>query len=103
MRPQTGSAEIFAMRTMNLPEVSLAIAQAHEKCIELYRKRLSANEARWHDMSVFLSAYLAWPSDEGRRNSFVATYLALSRKGLSTQRPVYLAANASLAFRPTGA
>jgi hypothetical protein len=64
---------------MNLPEVSLAVTQAHEKCIELYSERLSANEARWPEVSVLLSAYLAWPSDEDRRNSFVATYLALSR------------------------
>jgi hypothetical protein len=38
--------EIFAMRTMNLPEVSLAVAEAHAKCIELYSERLMANEVR---------------------------------------------------------
>jgi hypothetical protein len=34
------------------------------------------NEARWPDASVLLTAYLAWPNDEERRNSFVATHLA---------------------------
>jgi hypothetical protein len=67
------------MRTMNLLEVSLAVAQTHEKCIELYSERLIANEAPWPDLSAFLSAYLAWPSHEDRRNSFVATYLARFR------------------------
>jgi len=68
------------MRTMHLPDIPVAAAQSHEKCIELYSERLSANEARWPDVSVFLSAYLAWPGDEERRNSFVATYLARFRR-----------------------
>jgi hypothetical protein len=63
------------MRTMHLPNIPVA-AQSHEECTELYAERLSANEARWPDASAFLSAYLAWPSDEDRPNSFVATYLA---------------------------
>lgn len=63
------------MRTMHLPDIPIA-AQSHKECIEFYSERLSANDACWPDASVFLTAYLAWPSDEERRNSFVATYLA---------------------------
>jgi hypothetical protein len=66
------------MRTMHLPAISIA-AQSHEACIELYFDRLSANEAFWPDASVLLTAYLAWPNDEERRNSFVATSLARLR------------------------
>ena len=67
------------MRIMHLPAVPIA-AQTHEECIELYFERLSANEAFRPDASVLLTAYLVWPNDEERRNSFVATSLArLSR------------------------
>ena len=72
--------EKIRMRTVHLPDIPLAATQSHEKCIELYSERLSANEARWPEVSVFLSAYLAWPGDEERRNSFVATYLARFRR-----------------------
>jgi hypothetical protein len=63
------------MRTMQLPNIPIA-AQSSEECIKLYCERLSASEARWPQASVLLTAYLAWPNDEERRNSFVATYLA---------------------------
>jgi hypothetical protein len=67
------------MRIMHLPAIPIA-AQSHEECIELYFERLSANEAFRPDASVLLTAYLVWPNDEERRNSFVATSLArLSR------------------------
>ena len=63
------------MRTMHLPGVPIT-AQSYEQCIQFYAERLSANDACWPGASVLLTAYLAWPSDEERRNSFVATYLA---------------------------
>jgi len=67
------------MRTMHLPAIPMT-AQSREECIELYFERLSANEAFRPDVSVLLTAYIAWPNDEERRNSFVATSLArLSR------------------------
>jgi hypothetical protein len=67
------------MRIMHLPAIPIA-AHSREECIELYFERLSANETFRPDASVLLTAYLAWPNDEERRNSFVATSLArLSR------------------------
>ena len=67
------------MRIMHLPAIPIA-AQSREECIELYVERLSAKEAFRSDASVLLTAYLAWPNDEERRNSFVVTSLAqLSR------------------------
>jgi hypothetical protein len=59
---------------MHLPAIPIN-AQSYEACIEFYAERLSANDAFWPSASVFLTAYLAWPSDEERRNSFVATCL----------------------------
>ena len=67
------------MRIMYLPAIPIA-AQSHEKCTELYLERLSANEAFRPDASVLLTAYLVWPNDEERRNSFVATSLARSSR-----------------------
>ena len=67
------------MRTMHLPNIPVA-AQSHQDCIELYLERLEANHASWPDASVLLTAYLAWPNDEERRNSFVATHLARFRR-----------------------
>lgn len=63
------------MRIMHLPAIPIA-AQSQQECIELYFERLLANETFWPDASVLLTAYLAWPNDEERRNSFVATSLA---------------------------
>jgi hypothetical protein len=62
------------MRTMHLPNIPVA-TQSHKECNELYSERLLANDARWPNASLFLTAYLAWPNDEERRNSFVATHL----------------------------
>ena len=56
------------MRIMQLPAIPIA-AQSREECIESYFERLSANEALWPNASVLLTAYLAWPNDEDRRNS----------------------------------
>ncbi len=66
------------MRIMHLPNIPIA-TRSHEEYVELYWKRLSANRACWPDASILLTAYLAWPNDEERRNSFVATHLVRRR------------------------
>jgi hypothetical protein len=67
------------MRIMHLPEISVA-AKSSDECIKLYQERVSENSVGRPDASVLLTAYLAWPNDERRRNSLVATHLArLSR------------------------
>lgn len=66
------------MRIMHLPELTLT-AQSREECIKLYLDRLATNCAFRPDASVLLTAYLAWPNDERRRNSFVATHLTRLR------------------------
>jgi hypothetical protein len=62
------------MRTMNLPEMPVRPA-SRDECVKIYLQRLPADHASWPHASVILTAYLAWPNDEERRNSFVATYL----------------------------
>ena len=66
------------MRGMNLPELSVRPNSLNE-CIGLYLERLAADDALWPHVSLFLTAYMAWPNDETRRDSFVATYLACSQ------------------------
>jgi hypothetical protein len=63
------------MRIMHLPEIPV-VAKSSDECVKLYLERLSTNCASRPDASVLLTAYLAWPNDERRRNSFVATHLA---------------------------
>ena len=63
------------MRTMNLPELPIQTASPDE-CVKIYLQRLLAADAvlaSWP--SIILTAYLTWPNDAERRNSFVATYL----------------------------
>ena len=60
---------------MNLPKIPVN-AQSRDECIQLYLERLSANCVRWPHVSILLTAYVAWPNDEERRDSFVATCLA---------------------------
>jgi hypothetical protein len=64
-----------AVRMMNLPKIQVS-AQSRDECIQLYLERLSANCVRWPHVSIVMTAYLAWPNNEDRRNSFVATCLA---------------------------
>jgi hypothetical protein len=105
------------VRVMTLPEIPVT-PQSRDDCIELYSERLSADRVCWPHASVLLTAYLAWPSDEERRNSFVATYVArLSRpsdevvanaagdstKGLSLETFGGLAAVAKPAFEQLAA
>lgn len=67
------------MRTMHLPGILPISLQSRDKCIELYSERLSADHAGSPAASVLLTAYMAWPNDEERRNSFVATHLVRLR------------------------
>jgi hypothetical protein len=62
------------MRTMNLPELPVQPASADE-CVKICLQRLPADDASWPHASIILTAYLAWPNDAERRNSFVATHL----------------------------
>ena len=64
------------MRVMNLPELPSG-PNSIEECTGLYAARLSADEVSRPRVSLALTAYMAWPNDEPRRASFVATYLAL--------------------------
>jgi hypothetical protein len=63
------------MRLMNLPETPVT-AQSRDDCIQLYLDSLSANRVCWPHVSILMTAYVAWPNDEERRNSFAATCLA---------------------------
>jgi hypothetical protein len=60
---------------MNLPEIPIA-AVSGEDCFEVYLERVSASVIPWPRVSMELMAHLAWPNDEARRNSFIATCLA---------------------------
>src|SRR5262245_9662534 len=63
---------------MNLPELPVQ-PNSLDECVKLYLERLPADDALWPHVSLLLTAYLAWPNDEARRDSFVATYLAGSQ------------------------
>jgi hypothetical protein len=64
------------MRFMNLSGLSVGPSSADE-CMELYSKRVGANDAPWPQVSMLLTAYMAWPDNEAARDSFAASYLAL--------------------------
>jgi hypothetical protein len=63
------------MRIMNLPSLHTPLSSADE-CVRAYSERLEADKAAWPHVSVLLTAYLGWPNNEDRRNSFVASFLA---------------------------
>jgi hypothetical protein len=63
------------MRVMNLPELPIG-PDSVDECVRLYFNRLPADDALWPRVSLLLTAYMAWPNDEVRRDSCVATYLA---------------------------
>jgi len=71
------------MRIMNLPNLHTQLSSADE-CVRTYSERLEADNAPWPHVSVLLTAYLAWPNNEDRRNSFVASFLA--QLGLPSER-----------------
>jgi hypothetical protein len=64
------------VRVLNLPALPAA-AVSGEDWMEVYWERYSANRISWPRVSMLLMAYLAWPNDEKRRNSFIATCLTL--------------------------
>ena len=63
------------MRVMNLSELP-AGPNSVEDCIGLYLNRLPTDDALWPQVSLLLTAYMAWPNDEPARNSLAATFLA---------------------------
>jgi len=63
------------MLVMNLPELPVG-PNSVDECVRLCLKRLPADDALWPRVSLLLTAYMAWPNDESKRDSFVATYLA---------------------------
>jgi len=65
------------MRGMNLPKLSVS-ANSLEQCVELYLERLSTDDFIRPDVSLLLTAYMAWPNEEAERDSFVATCQARS-------------------------
>lgn len=62
------------MRIMNLPNLP-AGPNSVDECVNTYLERLPG-DARWPHVSTLLTAYMSWPNDKERRNSFVATFLA---------------------------
>lgn len=71
------------MRIMNLPKLP-AQPNSAEACIKLYVERSTADNAPLPHISVLLTAYLSWPDNEDRRDSFVATCLA--RLGVPSEK-----------------
>jgi hypothetical protein len=66
------------MRTMSLPELP-GQPPSLDACVKIYLERLPADNALWPDASLLLTAYMAWPDDETRRDGFLATFLAKSK------------------------
>jgi len=66
------------MRIMNLPKLP-AQPNSPEECIKLYLERSAADNAPLPHISALLTAYLSWPNNEHRRDSFAAICLARLR------------------------
>jgi hypothetical protein len=66
--------ELKSMRVMNLP--GFDVPDSADSAIALYKARLQGNLLVPLLGSHLLLAYLAWPNDERRRNSWMATSLA---------------------------
>lgn len=71
------------MQIMNLPNLHTQLNSADE-CVRIYLERLGANNTPWPHVSLLLTAYLAWPNNEDRRNSFVASCLV--RLGIPSEK-----------------
>lgn len=82
------------MRIMNLPKLHTELSSANE-CVRIYSERLGADNAPLPHVSVLLTAYLVWPNNEDRRNSFVVSYLA--RLGMPSEKKANEPATGSLA------
>jgi hypothetical protein len=89
------------MRIMNLPNIPVG-AQSPEERIAAYLDRLKANEALWPAVSILLTAYLAWPNDEERRNSFVATHLLRLSNSSGKEASEPVASHASIPLEAFG-
>jgi hypothetical protein len=95
------------MRVMNLPELPVG-PHSVEDCVRVYLNRLPADDALWPQVSLLLTAYMAWPNDEPGRNSCVATYLARfiqnSDAGTASDLPAAMASNSGdwIAFEKFG-
>ena len=74
------------MRAMNLPTLPIK-AQSADDCVGEYLRRLPDDEPPWLNVSLLLTAYMAWPNDELTRDSFVATYLARFVEASSQNTP----------------
>ena len=70
------------MRIMNLPKLPAGLNSVDE-CVKTYLERLPAGEAPWPHVSTLLTAYMSWPNDQQRGNSFIAT--CLTRLGMSSE------------------
>jgi hypothetical protein len=71
------------MRIMNFPKLPAGLNSADES-VNTYLERLPAGEAHWPHVSTLLTAYMSWPNDQQRGNSFVAT--SLTRLGMSSEQ-----------------
>jgi hypothetical protein len=60
------------MRGMNLPKLTVP-ANSLEQCVKLYLDRLSTDDFLQPDVSLLLTAYMAWPNVAAERDSYVAT------------------------------
>jgi hypothetical protein len=74
------------VRALSLPALPAA-AVSGEEWEEVYWERYTSGQIFWPRVSVSLIAYLAWPNDEGRRNSFIATCLTLFHRALANEAP----------------
>jgi hypothetical protein len=64
------------MRTMHLPK--LYVYDTLDLAVQVYRSRVRGALSIPLDCSAYLIAYMAWPNDEQRRNSWMATVIGRS-------------------------
>jgi hypothetical protein len=64
------------MRTMHLPK--LTVCDTLDLAVQIYRSRVRGVLSVPLDCSPFLVAYMAWPNDEQKRNSWMATVVGRS-------------------------
>ena len=70
------------MPIMNLPKLPAGLNSVDE-CVKTYLGRLPAGDPPWPHVSTLLTAYMSWPNDQQRGNSFIAT--CLTRLGMSSE------------------
>jgi|SRR4051794_9184786 hypothetical protein len=64
------------MRTMNLPQ--LHVYDTLDLAVQIYRSRVRGGLSIPLECSPFLIAYMAWPNDEQKRNSWIASIIGRS-------------------------